>query len=486
MTTTQTSPAAPSRRLLDRKVAVGLAVSVLVLVAAIAAGKASYALFAAAPFVGWFVWRHAAARLAFVVVGGLLVFHGGTDHLTPAKVGYFAALLLAIISILRQRELYADLRKPATTIRTLAPMVVALGVIVVLSLAVAHAEQTKLSPWLRDAAATGLVAVVPLFLWDVERNASRLLGQLARVLLVVGGAVAGLSLIVQWLGQRHIVSTTVSLHILPGLFLPGALALFLAARTGSTSHHRMWYVLGALAIPLALFLTGTRSALPLLLFVVVLLFIRAEKKRRLLLGTGAAAVVVTIVVVALVALGHTGHPAFARLSHRITSVPHIVAHPNSDASYRLRASEWHVAWQAFKAHPIFGVGPGYVFTWKCTDVGCTTAKGTDSGYNLDSPLEFPAKFGLLGLLALVVVVYSLIHFLRVRRRTAEHDAWLAFAWYLVFAVAELPFGWPFEAKDFTLGLLLLGTLVVQHTYARGADRLQAVSRSPAPPKQVMS
>jgi O-antigen ligase len=317
---------------------------------------------------------------------------------------------------------------------------------------------------LRDGTATGLVAVVPLFLWDVERNASRLLGRLAWALLVVGGVLTALSLIVQWLGQRSIVSTRVSLHILPGLFLPGALALFLASRAGSISRHRVWYALGALAIPLALFLTGTRSALPLLLCVIVVLFLRSEEKPRLLLGMGGAVVVATIVVAALVALGHTGHPGLARLSHRITSIPHTVAHPNSDASYRLRANEWHAAWQTFKAHPILGVGPGYAFTWNCSDSGCTT--GTASGYNLDSPLTFPAKFGLLGLVALAVVVYSLVRFLAVRRKTAEHDAWLALAWYLVFAAAQLPFGWPFEAKDFTLGLLLLGTLVVQRTYLR--------------------
>jgi len=402
-----------------------------------------------------------------VVAGGLLVFHGGTDHLTPAKVGYFAAVALAVVSILRQRELYADLRKPSTTIRTLGPMVLALGVLVVLSLAVAHVEHTGLSPWLRDSTAYGLAAVVPLFLWDFERNASRRLGQLAQALLVVGGVLAALSLIIQWLGQRGIVSTTVILHILPGLFLPGALALFLAARTGSISRHRVWYALAALALPLALFLTGTRSALPLLLVVVVVLFMRLEEKRRFLVGIGAAVVVVTIVVGALVALGQRGHPGLAKLSHRITSIPQTVAHPNSDASYRARASEWHAAWQTFKAHPVLGVGPGYAFTWNCSDSGCTT--GTASGYNIDSPLAFPAKFGLLGLVALAVVVYSLVHFLRVCRKTAEYGAWLALTWYLVLAAAELPFGWPFQAKDFTLGLLLLGTLVVQRTYARGAD-----------------
>jgi O-antigen ligase/polysaccharide polymerase Wzy-like membrane protein len=472
-TTTPTSPAAPSRHLLDRKLAAGIAASLVVLVAAIAAGRPSYAVLAAAPFVGWFVWRQAAARLAFVVAGGLLVFHGGTDHLTPAKVGYFAAVALAIISILRQRELYADLRKPSTTIRTLAPMVLALGVLIVLSLAVAHAEQTGLSPWLRDSTAYGLVAVVPLFLWDFERNASLRLGRLALVLLVVGGVLTAISLIVQWLGQRGVMSTRVTLHILPGGSLPGALALFLAVRAGSISRHRVWYVLGALAIPLALFLTGTRSTLPLLICVPLVLFSHSDGKRKLLLWSGAAVVVTTIVVAALVALGHAGHPGLAKLTQRITSIPHVVTHPNSDPSYRVRATESRVAWRTFKAHPILGAGPGHTFTWNCASSGCL---GTASGYQLDTPLVYPAKFGLLGLVALAVVAFSLVDFLRARREKAPRDAWLAFTWYLVVAVAALPFGWPFEAKDFTLGLLLLGALVVQRavpTFAGLADDWQA-------------
>jgi hypothetical protein len=112
---------------------------------------------------------------------------------------------------------------------------------------------------------------------------------------------------------------------------------------------------------------------------------------------------------------------------------------------------------------------------------CHTGTGTLSRYDIDTPLTFPAKFGLLGLVALVFVVYGLVAFLRARRRDAPHDAWLAFAWYLVFAVLELPFGWPLEQKDFALGLLLLGALVVQPALPTfdGSD-LTALRRRIAP------
>jgi len=486
MTSAETRTEAPSHSRLNPKLAAGIGAGLLIVLAAVAAGRPTLAVLAPAPFVGWLVWRQAAARMAFVVVGGLLVLVSNTNHLTATKVAYFAGVALALISILRQRGLYADLRRRATTIRTLAPMTLALGVLIVLSLPIAHAEHTGLSPWLRDAATYGLAAAVPLFLWDFERNASPRLGRLAIVLLAVGGVLSGLSLLVQWLGARGVVSTRVSLHLLPGQLLPGALALYLAARAGSVSRGRGWYAAGALAIPLALILAGTRSVLPLLVCVMIVLVSRWNERRTLLLWTGAAVVVVAVLVAGLVALGHSGHPGLAKLAHRITSIPHTVAHPTSDASYRLRANEWHVAWQTFKAHPIVGAGPGHTFTWSCRSSGCLT--GTLSRYDLDSPLTFPAKFGLLGLVALVFVVYGLVGFLRARRGTAPHDAWLALTWYLVFAVTELPFGWPLEQKDFALGLLLLGALAVQPevpTFAGLADwtafrgRVKSVTRRAA-------
>jgi O-antigen ligase len=459
MASAQTSTEAPPRRRLNLRMAAGLGASLLIVLAAVAADRPAYVLLAPAPFVAWLVWRQAAARMAFVVVGGLFVLVSNANHLTATKVVYFAGVALALVSILCRRELYAALRERSTTVRTLAPMTLALGALILISLPVAHAQHTAFSPWLRDAATYGLAAAAPLFIWDFERNASPRLGRLALVLLAVGGVLSGLSLLVQWLGARGVTSTRVSLHVLPGQLLPGALALFLAARAGSAARGRGWYAVGALAIPLALILTGTRSLLSLLVCVVLVLVTRWNEKRPLALWTGAVVVAAALLVAGLVALGNHGHPGVAKLSHRITSIPHTVAHPTSDASYRLRANEWRVSWQAFKAHPVLGVGPGHTFTWSCRSSGCLT--GTLSRYDLDSPVTFPAKFGVLGLVALVVVAVSLVAFLRARRRSAPRDGWLAFAWYLVFAVTLLPFGWPVEQKDFALGLLLLGALVVQ-------------------------
>ena len=123
MTSAQPSTEVPPHRRLDLKLAAGVGAGLLIVLAAIAAGRPTYALLAPAPFVGWFVWRRAGARMTFVVVGGLLVLVSNTNHLTVWKVAYFAGVALGLISILRQRGLYADLRQPGTTIR--APLAVA-------------------------------------------------------------------------------------------------------------------------------------------------------------------------------------------------------------------------------------------------------------------------------------------------------------------------------------------------------------------------
>jgi len=447
----------------NRAIVAAAVTGVVILVAAIAAGRPSYIALAPAPLVAWLLWQSAMARLAFVVVGGLFVFVSNTNHLTVGKAAFFAGLVLVVASIVREPQLYRDLRTDST-IRALLPVTVALAVLVIVTSPVARSMHTGLSPWLRDAAAYCLAAAVPLLLWDCDRNAGARLTRLARMLLLVCGILSGLALVVQWLGQRAIVSSKTTLHILPSIFLPGALALVLAVHAGRAAKGRGWYTLGALAIPIILVLAGTRSAIPVFVCVLLALFAGWEDKRRLLVWTAGGVAAAGVVLAAMVGVAHVEHGGLEKLTRRITSIPHTLLHLGSDQSYLERAKEWHVAWVTFKAHPLLGVGPGHTFVWRYSGSG---PLHTLARYNLDSPVVFLAKFGALGVVALVVVILGLIRFLRMKRPPALHEAKLALTWYLVLAVLHLPFDWPLEEKDFTLGLILLGALAVPRAVDTG-------------------
>src|SRR5205823_8665147 len=106
----------------------------------------------------------------------------------------------------------------------------------------------------------------------------------------------------------------------------------------------------------------------------------------------------------LVAVGHAGHPGVQRIADRLTSVPNTILHPTSDDSYRVRAGEWHEAWETFTGHPFLGVGLGHLFRYNGAEVHFS--------YKLDTPVVYLAKFGLLGFLALAVAAIALVRFTR--------------------------------------------------------------------------
>jgi hypothetical protein len=455
-------------RSLQVKVTVGLGLAILV--GALATGHPKYALLAPAPYVGWVLWRYTAVRLCFVILGGVFVLSSGVNHVTLGKVAYFAGVALAAVAIVAQPALYQALRA-RTPVRAIAPLTLAIGVIVVVSLPVAHAEHTQLSSWFRDATAYGLLAVTPLFIWDAAR-ADSVFHRIAPAVLYAAAAVSGLSLILEWLTRRHDISASINSHVLPSIFLPAA-AAFLLVREASVAgrRHARWDAV-ALAIPLLIFLAGTRSAALLLVCVAAAIFVDSDRRRRFAYGGVAVVAVGVAAVVLLVLVGHSGHPGIERVAHRITSIPHTILHPGSDQSYRLRAGEWHVAWETFKNHPLLGAGLGHLFVWKYGYHGVATR----SGYNLDTPLVYLGKFGILGLVALAVAAAALVRFARVTMATGNRAA-AAFAWLLVFALLNLPFEMPFELKDFTLALMVLGGLAAY-------DPVVA-PHVPAPPREAV-
>ena len=450
------------------------ALGALILAGALLAGHPKYAVLAVAPYAAWLLWRHTAARLCFLVLGGVFVLSSGVDHLTISKAVYFGGVALAAVAILREPELWRALRE-RTPFRVLTPLTLAIGVITLVSFAAAQAEHTPFSPWFRDAAGYGLLAAAPLFIWDAARVDS-VFGRLAAPVLYTAAILSGLAGILEWLARRHAIGTSIGSHVLPSEFLPAA-AAFLMVVEGSRPgrRHGRWYA-AALAFPLCIFLGGTREAALLFVCVAVAAAMYPGRRRQLLTWGGAVVLVGVIAVASLAAVGRAGHPGVEGISDRITSVPHTMLHLRRDESYRVRAGEWHEAWETFKVHPFLGVGPGYAFRFSGAEVR--------SSYKLDTPVVYPAKFGFLGLLALVVAALALVRFTQLARVSSHSPAWAALAWFLGFAVLNLPFEMPFELKDFTLGLVVLAGLAARDTLPRsrlGDLWKETVGRGRRPP-----
>jgi hypothetical protein len=146
----------------------------------------------------------------------------------------------------------------------------------------------------------------------------------------------------------------------------------------------------------------------------------------------------------------------------------------SDASFRDRESETRAARTVFYANPIFGAGPGTVFNWTVTN------GDKHSGFDLDSPVDFPAKFGIAGLVVVGFLVLGYGSFLRSSFRVNHPRAeTLALASYAALAVAGSVLTTPLEDKGLTLGLVLLLALALS-TWDPLASAPVALGRPPGP------
>jgi O-antigen ligase len=144
---------------------------------------------------------------------------------------------------------------------------------------------------------------------------------------------------------------------------------------------------------------------------------------------------------------------------------------SSDASYVERSRQTKVAWETFQANPVLGAGPGTTFVWERIN-GVITAS-----FTMDTPLTFLAKFGLVGILAVLVIVSRYWRFTRSLVRdggpTVEK---LALVGYLAVAVAIIPANSPLEDKGFSLGLMLLLALALSGSNVAHASSDSAVYR----------
>jgi O-antigen ligase len=408
------------------------------------------------------------ARTLLVIFGGLFVFQRG-EGLDMSKVGFLAlfgvAFVGAFVSVRGAHESAAyKLARP------LLMASVALVALVALSLTVAHNNATPLvGAWLRDVAPYLLLASAPIFALDAHASFSR---RGLVTILVTAGTVGAVAFAVHWLDRRGIADLQGANLGLASRLVPAALFAYGMSAVLQGRRNR-WLVVSMLVLALLL-VTGTRTNLVLLVapLVIVLGARRQRASRSLRLALVAPVAVALTIALGLVVIGASGADN-EFLKERITLVASTGRSADDSFTERLRQSR--AAWEVFESNRIVGAGPGTIFQWE-------TLQGEDiSSFLLDTPLTYPAKFGLVGLVFLIYVIAKYWAFVRaLGRRSGGSVAYLALLGYLAIAVASAHAYPPFDDKGLSFGLILLLALVfsdvstghraTEHLSARDDDR----------------
>jgi O-antigen ligase len=414
-------------------------------------GQPVFAALPVAALFGLLLLVDGRARLALVVFGGTL-FLQRSAGLDASKLGLLGAFVVAfagaLFNIRRfRRTISYELTSPLLRLSTI------FAAVVVLSMFAAHLRGTPLSDILRDATPYLLFASAPVFALDAQA----VLGSKGLVRLLVGAGLLGaLSFALVWLQRRGLAYLSLPRLGVASLFVPAALfALAMSTALQADRRRARWLTIAAVLLAL-LGTTGTRTTLALLLapLAIVVASRRKRATRTMRLALLAPISILLALLFALVVVEFT-HANTTFLQKRISLLA-LSGNSRSDASYNDRLNEGKAAWSVFRSHPVFGVGPGYAFEY--------TPQGSqvpNVGFQLDTPLTFPAKFGIIGLLLVAYVVLKLWSLLRTTARLAPDIPHLALAGYLGVVAAMSFLSPPFEDKGFSYGLILTLALVLK-------------------------
>jgi len=413
--------------------------------------------------VGTRVWN-GEVRAAIVIVGGVLVLQT-SDALTLPKVLYFVLAAVAVagglLAVLRARHGLSYVAMRGLLVASLIVMAV-----LALSLPVALLNGTPFVSWLRDSVSYGLFAVVAFMAFDaafdprVERSTKWIL-----LLTIAVGALVTVSYTAEWLGRRDTIGLTIERLVLPSGAFASAFFVMTSAYSFRADRHRfLWALAAGLALGLFL-LTGTRGRLPFFLLPILLAVLSRNRGLRVigpsLLIHAAAVALIVIVTWGLPALRSPADPAGTAptWAERTGTVDDLVTRPATDLSFQERVSQTVAAWQVFVRQPIVGTGPGHEIAW--TDYAGETRRE----YNLDSPVVFLSKFGLLGAAAAAGWIFAFFMLVRRMRQhigsTPEYLALFGFSIVMIYGALFSP---PMQDKGFAFALILVLALALRRAF----------------------
>jgi O-antigen ligase len=383
----------------------------------------------------------AIARIAAVVLGGMLVLNVSED-LSAIKVGYLLICGIAVAGAAARLRALRDTRAYREA-RNILHMSFVFGLYVIVEIVLAISSGISPSGSLREGASYLLMACVPLLALDASQSARRrVLAQMFVVVTLAGTA----SYAVDWITRRDLTALPVTHLSLAGT-LPAALVCYLSAGF-LTKRHVAWAV-GAGSVLALLLLTGNRTSFLILIGpLVIAISARVRQRPRIF------SLLVLGPVVGIVAL--VGFLQFSDLlgidSTVLSSRYRTLLSPSdlaADQSVQIRLAQTRAGWEAFREHPITGTGPGSEFVWT------NPLSGLAATYQyIDSPIQFPAKFGMVGVTLLVILFGIYLSFLlRLNRIPGVYQS--AALGFVASQAALVTFGSPVDEEGFLLGLLLL-------------------------------
>ena len=394
-------------------------------------------------------------RVPVVVIGGLVVLSTSAD-LGVSKIAYLVAVALAAFAATIRLQ---SLNQPAN-VQIIASSVI-FGFVVAASSLLAIYQQTPLTDWLRDAAAYLLLGATPLFALDSQPDLDK---RALTGLLILSGLLAGASFSIVFFATRHVEALPIAQLLAPSPELALALFCYACARAILSTRRRLAWAAIATVVLTMLILNGSRTYLALLVTPIAVVFLdRRDFLQKVKSGIGYSALGSALLLVGVSFGAYALSLDTSALAARFASSAGIFTN-SIDYSLVDRQDAWRVALNEFLSDPLFGVGPGHPFVWHQTT-------GTIVRYNIDTPMTFPAKFGLIGIAALALLFAQII---RLAWRAAEDREGVLLRAALISFLATTAMvgvlGDPLEDKGFSLGLVLLLSLIVRNSTESSSPR----------------
>lgn len=402
--------------------------------------------------IGFVATRSTWFRVAFIVGGGILVLQSSTG-VSSLKLAYVAGVIGAIgISTVR---VVSDTHLASVRpVRNVLVAVLGLSLALMISTAIGVSNGVDVLDAVRDAFPFFLIACSPIIALDMSIDVGV---PAQRSAFAIVGLVAACSFAVAWLGRRGLAGVSADSAFLASFMLCAAAVAYASSRVidGPVRGRAGWFVIACVIVVLALS-TGTRSAFLLATLPAVALVVSGRHTFVRRIGYAVAGLLMGGLTIAVMAIAFTAVLGVDRgmLQDRLTSLPLISDNGVTYQSLNERAAQREAASATWASSPIIGAGAGTRIEW------IDSSGMPRSSFTSDTVIAFPAKFGAIGVLALVIWLLAIAGLLRHFRSKGAHVAGNALVALAVVSLGYAFLSSPLEDKGAAFGLIFLIALLV--------------------------